>query len=106
PAGLSAGVLFPPPHLQGAVDQSARWIVIDPDQLVSSVREIVPTYMDQLRTALSGDIFLGEPSESQQRALQRLETMLALVEGWVEVATAQAVAAHLSHSVALRVTIR
>src|SRR5690625_983307 len=62
--------------------------------------------MDQRRTALSGDIFLGEPSESQQRALQRLETMLALVEGWVEEVTAQAVAAHLPHAVALREMIR
>lgn len=93
-------------HLQGAVEQYARGIEIDLDQLESSVREIDPTDMDQLRTALSGDIFLGEPSESQQRALQRLETMLALVEGWVEEVTAQAVAAHLPHAVALREMIR
>ncbi len=93
-------------HLVGAVEQYARGIEIDLDQLESSVREIDPTDMDQLRTALSGDIFLGAPNESQQRALQRLETMLALVEGWVEEVTAQAVAAHLPHAVPLREMIR
>lgn len=93
-------------HLLGAVEQYARGIEIDLDQLESAVREIDPTDMDQLRTALSGDIFLGAPSESQERALTRLEAMLALVEGWVEEVTASAVAAHLPHAVALREMLR
>src|SRR5699024_7667265 len=93
-------------HLQGAVEQHARGIEIDLDPLEASVREIDPPDMDQRRTALSGDIFLGEPSESQQRALQRLETMLALVEGWVEEVAAQAVAAHLPDEEALREMLR
>lgn len=93
-------------HLRGAVEQYARGIEIDLDALESSVREIDPTDMDQLRTALSGDIFLGAPTESQQRALARLETMLALVEGWVEEVTANAVAAHLPGAVPLRELLR
>ena len=67
-------------------------LAIDLERLESSIRDINPTDMEQLRAALSGDIFLGAPNESQQRALDRLETMLALVEGWVEEVTARAVA--------------
>lgn len=93
-------------HLIGAVEQYARGIEIDLDQLESSVREIDPTDMDQLRDALSGDIFLGAPNESQKQALNRLETMLALVEGWVEEVSATAVAPHLPHAVPLREMIR
>ena len=93
-------------HLLGAVEQYARGIEIDLDQLEGSIREIDPTDMDQLRSALSGDIFLGAPNESQQRALSRLETMLALIEGWVEEVTATAVAPHLPHAVPLREMLR
>lgn len=93
-------------HLLGAIEQYARGIEIDLDQLESSIQQIDPTDMDQLRTALSGDIFLGAPSESQQRALDRLETMLALIEGWVEEVTAIAVAPHLPNFVPLREMLR
>lgn len=105
-ARLFAHVPWLRSHLVGAVEQYARGIEIDLDHLESSIREIDPTNMDQLRTALSGDIFLGTPNESQQRALNRLGTMLALIEGWVEEVTFRAVAPHLPHAIALQEMLR
>ena len=37
---------------------------------------------------------------------ERLETLLAVMEGWVQVVTAQAVAPHLPHAVALAEMVR
>ncbi|WP_163542707.1 zinc-dependent metalloprotease [Occultella kanbiaonis] len=93
-------------HLLGAVEQYARGIEIDLAHLEESVRSIDPTDMDQLRSALSGGIFSTQHTPSQEQALSRLETALALVEGWVEEVTANAVAPHLPHHVPLREMLR
>lgn len=93
-------------HVLGAIEQYARGIEIDLEQLESSIHDIDPTDMDQLRSALGGDIFLGSPTDSQRQALTRLETTLALIEGWVEEVTWTAVAPHLPHAVGLREMLR
>ncbi len=88
------------------VTEFARGIEIDLALLEESLRDIDPTNVDQLRDALSGGIFAQHRTESQDRALGRLETALALVEGWVEEVSAQAVAPHLPHAVPLREMLR
>ncbi|MGC0249618.1 zinc-dependent metalloprotease [Pseudactinotalea sp. Z1748] len=93
-------------QLLSAVEQYARGIEIDLRQLEDAVRDIDPTDMEQLRSALAGGIFSPERTESQERALSRLETILALIEGWVEEVTAAAVAPHLPHAVPLREMLR
>lgn len=92
--------------LLGAVEEYARGIEIDLEQMEESMRGIDPTNMDQLRSALAGGIFAPHHTETQTRALSRLETALALVEGWVEEVTATAVAPHLPHAVPLREMLR
>lgn len=93
-------------QLLAAVEQYAAGIEIDLHQLEESIRDIDPTDMEQLRTALSGGIFAPHRTPEQERALSRLETALALVEGWVEEVTASAVAPHLPHAVPLREMLR
>ncbi len=93
-------------HLFGAVEEYARNIEIDLEQMEEAVRSIDPTDMQQLRDALSGGIFSPQRTPAQERALLRLETALALVEGWVEEVTAAAVAPHLPHAVPLREMLR
>ncbi|WP_022917585.1 zinc-dependent metalloprotease [Ruania albidiflava] len=93
-------------HLLGAVEDYARGIEIDLGQMEESMRGIDPTNMDQLRSAMAGGIFAPHHTEAQTRALTRLETALALVEGWVEEVTARAVAPHLPHAVPLREMLR
>ncbi|UNX53943.1 zinc-dependent metalloprotease [Georgenia sp. TF02-10] len=93
-------------HLLGIVEAYAREITIDTDAMEEAVRGIDPTNPEQLREAISGGVFALEHSPAQQAALLRLETALAVVEGWVEEVTAQAVAPHLPHAVALREMLR
>ncbi|WP_245708632.1 zinc-dependent metalloprotease [Ruania alba] len=93
-------------HVFGAVEQYAQNIEIDLEQMEEAVRSIDPTDMDQLRQALSAGIFVPKPTPAQAKALLRLETALALVEGWVEEVTAAAVAPHLPHGVPLREMLR
>jgi len=105
-ARLYAHVPWLRAHLLGIVESYAREITIDTEAMEEAVRGIDPTNPEQLREAFSGGVFALEQSPAQQAALVRLETALALVEGWVEEVTAQAVAPHLPHAVPLREMLR
>lgn len=93
-------------HLLGAVGAYARGIAIDTDTLEEAVRSIDPTDPKALQQALSGGVFALSTTPAQQAALLRLETALALVEGWVDEVTAAAAAPHLPHTVAMREMMR
>ncbi len=93
-------------HLLGAVESYARGITIDTDQLEEAVRSVDPTDPAALQAALSGGVFGPQTTPEQQAALDRLETSLALVEGWVDEVSAAAALAHLPHAVALREMMR
>lgn len=93
-------------HLLGAVDAYARGITIDMSSLEEAVRSIDPTDAEALQRALSGGVFLPETTPAQQAALARLETALALVEGWVDEVVAAASTTHLPHTEALREMMR
>ncbi|WP_448061818.1 zinc-dependent metalloprotease [Cellulomonas hominis] len=93
-------------HLLGAVDEYARGITIDIESLEESVRSIDPTDPAALQAALSGGVFAPHTTPDQRAALARLETSLALVEGWVDEVTATAALPHLPHATALREMLR
>ncbi|NCT89534.1 zinc-dependent metalloprotease [Cellulomonas sp. APG4] len=93
-------------HLLAAVDAYARGIAIDTDSLEEAVRSVDPTDPQALQQALSGGVFALGTTPAQEAALMRLETALALVEGWVDEVTAAAALAHLPHTVALREMLR
>jgi putative hydrolase len=93
-------------HLLGAVEAYARGITIDTDQLEEAVRSVDPTDPNALQAALSGGVFGPQTTPEQQAALDRLETSLALVEGWVDEVSAAAAIAHLPHAVPLREMLR
>lgn len=93
-------------HLLTAVDAYARGITIDVESLEESVRSIDPTDPAALQGALSSGVFAPQTTPEQQAVLGRLETSLALVEGWVDEVTATAALPHLPHAVALREMIR
>ena len=105
-ARLFAQVPWLRSHLLGTVEAYAREITIDTSAMEEAVRSIDPSDPEALREAFSGGVFAMEQSEAQRAALVRLETALALVEGWVEVVAGQAVAPHLPHAVPLREMIR
>ncbi|WP_370514072.1 zinc-dependent metalloprotease [Cellulomonas sp. JZ18] len=93
-------------HLLEAVAAYARGIEIDVDQLEEAVRSIDPTDQAALQEALSGGVFAPRTTPVQEAALARLETALALVEGWVDEVATAAAAPHLPHAVPLREMVR
>jgi putative hydrolase len=93
-------------HLFDAVDAYARGIDVDPAAIDRAVGSFDPSDPESLQRALSGGVFELEPTEAQKAALERLETALALVEGWVDAVVDAAAAERLPSSVALRETVR
>jgi putative hydrolase len=79
-------------HLITAITAFARGIDIDTDRLEELAEGFDPSNTDALRDAVVNGALIRPKSEAQEAALARLETMLALVEGWVDVVTAEATA--------------
>ena len=93
-------------HLHGLVDAYARGITIDTEALEDAVSHIDPTDPAAMQAALSGGIFGIPTTEEQKSTLARLETSLALVEGWVDEVATTAALPHLPHAMSLREMIR
>ena len=94
------------PQLVTAVQQYARDIRIDTEGIEAKISSIDPTDPAAMQAALGDSLFAAEPSPAQKAALSRLETLLALVEGWVDVVTEKATTSHLPQSDALGEAVR
>ncbi|HSO65500.1 MAG TPA: zinc-dependent metalloprotease [Ornithinibacter sp.] len=94
------------PALLAAVRDYAADISIDTGAIEEAVRSIDPADPEAVQRALQGRMFAPQHSPAQQAALSRLETLLALVEGWVDVVTDRATRDHLPQSDALGEAVR
>ncbi|MFI9774745.1 zinc-dependent metalloprotease [Streptomyces sp. NPDC051956] len=93
-------------HLFGAVEGYARGIKVDTAKLEDAVGQLDPQNPEQLQEALQQGMFQPEDTPEQKAALARLETALALVEGWVDAVVHAAAKPRLSSADALRETLR
>lgn len=103
---LFAAVPWLGPQLLTAVQDYARDIRFDTEGIEEALRSVDPSDPEAMQQAMSGSLFAPEPSPAQRAALARLETYLALVEGWVDTVAGRASAAHLPNSQALAETVR
>ncbi len=94
------------PALLAAVRDYASDISIDTSAIEQAVGSIDPSDPEAVQQALQGRMFAPDPSLAQQAALARLETLLALVEGWVDVVADRATRDHLPQSDALGEAVR
>jgi putative hydrolase len=95
-------------HLLGAVEAYAAGITVDTNKLRDALPEMDMSNPEEaLREALSGEgLFRPEDTPQQKVALARLETALALVEGWVATVVSAAAESRLVHAAALAEAIR
>ncbi len=93
-------------HLFSAIEDYGRGITIDTSKIESSMLSLDLTQLESVQDALSGGLFDIEPSPAQQAALTRLETTLALVEGWVDEVVGQAADTVMPAAPALREAVR
>jgi len=73
-----------------SITEFAKGISIDTERLEELAESFDPSNPEELREAMVSGALIPPKSEAQQAALARLETVLALVEGWVDVVTAEA----------------
>ncbi len=89
-------------RLLDTVEAYARGITVDTSAIERAMSGIDPTNPESLQNALAGGMFQPEETPEQQTALRRLETLLALVEGWVDAVVAAAAGERMPGAAALR----
>ncbi len=93
-------------HLVAAVEDYGRGTTIDVSKIESSLGSIDPTNPQAIQEALEGGLFEPEKTPQQQAALTRLETALALVEGWVDEVVGQATEGRMPNAAKLQEVVR
>lgn len=89
-----------------AIERYAREITLDEEAIMDAARSINPADPESVNNALGQGVFAADPTDSQLQAQERLETLLALIEGWVEVTSGEAMSPYLPHSAQLREMMR
>jgi len=72
------------------ISNYAAGISIDTSRISELTEDFDPNNTDELRRAIESGAFIAARTEEQNLALARIETMLALIEGWVDVVTEEA----------------
>ncbi|WP_291278678.1 zinc-dependent metalloprotease [Galactobacter sp.] len=92
-------------HIVSLVRDFAARISIDTSEIRDRLEGIDPTNPEQLQEIMRSGGLEPKNTPAQQATLEKLETILALVEGWVD-AVVTAAADHLPSAPALRETLR
>ncbi|MCL2316048.1 MAG: zinc-dependent metalloprotease [Actinomycetia bacterium] len=108
---LSAAAPWLATQTLALVEHYAREITIDPSALSSAVdlgdlESLTPQRMAEASEALQGRLFAPTRTPEQEDILARLETLLALTDGWVETVVAAAAAPWMGGAGALAETLR
>ncbi len=93
-------------HVLAAVETYAAGIRVDREAIEEAVGRFDPTDPESLQALSLEGIFTTESTAGQEAALARLETVLALVEGWVSHVVDMAAGEHLPAAAALSETFR
>ncbi|PJJ56634.1 putative hydrolase [Mumia flava] len=88
------------------VEEFGRGTTIDVRAIEDKLSGFDPTNMQAAQEALAGGLFEPERTPQQQAALDRLEALLAFVEGWVDEVVTQATDGRMPSAVRLREAMR
>ncbi|TDV35394.1 zinc-dependent metalloprotease [Actinophytocola oryzae] len=93
-------------RLLATVEEFASGIRVDTSALEQLATQIDPANPQSIEEAMRSGMLEPQTTPEQKAALNRLETLLALVEGWVDVVVGDAVTERLPGADALRETLR
>lgn len=93
-------------HLLAAVEDFGRGVTIDISSIEQSLTSLDPSDPEAMSEAISSGLFEPKQQPSQTAALVRLETTLALVEGWVDEVVGQATHERMPAAAKLQEAIR
>lgn len=105
-ARLFAHVPWLMPRFEALIGKYARGISIDLDAMEEQLREATSMDPDSISGAVDLTKVGISDTPEQKEALHSLETLLALVEGWVDAVTWKAGMAHIPHIEQLREMVR
>ena len=88
------------------VEQYASGITIDTSALEEAVSRLDASNLEELTSSVEGGLFEPQKTPEQRAILERLEAMLALVEGWVDEVVSQATAQWMPAANALAEAVR
>ncbi|GAA1239929.1 putative hydrolase [Microbacterium phyllosphaerae] len=77
-------------HVMAQITDFARGVTVDVDALEDVASRLDPSNPEELRAAIEGGALLPTQTEAQRESLARLENLVATIDGWVDVVTAQA----------------
>ncbi|MEI8260693.1 MAG: zinc-dependent metalloprotease [Actinomycetes bacterium] len=103
---LFAHVPWLRPRVIGAVEAYAKGMTVDSERLQSAMGDVDFNDPEALQQLMSAGLMKPEDTAEQRAALARLETLLALVEGWVDDVVDSAIAERMTSAVQLRETMR
>lgn len=89
-----------------AIGDYARGVKIDTSRIEEAMTQIDPSNPESLNDLLGGNMFEPAKSDEQLSALERLEVLLALIEGWVTTVVTQAAGNRLPSGAALEEVFR
>lgn len=96
-------------RLLGAIEQYAHGITIDVSGIEDSVANLDPSVLAdpaKLQEIFQAGAFEPKTTPEQKAALERLETLLALIEGWVDTTVTAALGERLPGTAALSEAMR
>jgi len=99
-------------YMRNAIADYGKGIRIDIEQIQRQAEEAIesgtidPNNPETFSIALNQGLFTPDESPTQQQAVAKLETALALIDGWVDDVTTLAAAGRLPSLDALRETVR
>ena len=93
-------------RVEGALEAYAKGVVVDQDRIQSALEGVDVQNPEAIQEAMASGVFEQEDTPEQKAALARLETMLALVEGWVDDVVDAAASSRLPSYDRLRETLR
>jgi putative hydrolase len=106
---LFSHVPWLPSQLLGAVEAYAMGMQIDMSGIEELARDFNPASLADpaaMEALLSQGVFEPKATPAQTQALERLETLLALIEGWVQTVVTAALGERLPGEAALSETLR
>ncbi|WP_264893868.1 zinc-dependent metalloprotease [Mycobacterium kiyosense] len=106
---LFSHVPWLPSQLLGAVEAYAAGMQIDMSGIEELARDFNPASLADpaaMEQLLSQGVFEPKATPAQTQALERLETLLALIEGWVQTVVTAALGERLPGEAALSETLR
>lgn len=97
-------------HIKGAIAAYGKGIRVDITAMTQHAEDAInsgeldPANPESMTLALSGGMFTPEETPAQRSALENLETLLALIDGWIDAVVTHAAGSRLPSMIRLRET--